>query len=354
MRAIGSSVAMMVAVAAGGYVVVDRGRSGPAADAAELDRVVTGRTAEVSRRDLQRTIEADGTLGYGERRAVRGTGGTVTALPEAGDVIEADQPLYSVDGHAGPIVLHGELPMWRPLHEGVDDGPDIAQLEANLAYMGFGEGLGEDGTTFDETFTWETREAVEAWQETHGLDATGRIEMGEVWFAAEPVRVAATTVQAGDPATGEILTLTGTERGVHVNLDAQYAHLAREGEPVGVDLADGTTVSGTVIDIADAATVVAGQGDAEPATYLLVEVALEGDVEALDESPVSVAFVADQQAGALAVPIEALVALPDGAFAVEVVRSAGPELVVVEIGRVADGWVAVDGAVAEGDTVVTA
>ena len=56
----------------------------------------------------------------------------------------------------------------------------------------------------------------------------------------------------------------------------------------------------------------------------------------------------------LAVPVEAVLALAEGGYAVEVVDGATTHLVGVELGPFVDGQVEVVGDVAEGDTVVTA
>ena len=55
----------------------------------------------------------------------------------------------------------------------------------------------------------------------------------------------------------------------------------------------------------------------------------------------------------LAVPVEALLALAEGGYAVELAHDDGTtSLVAVELGAFADGWVEVTGDVAEGDEVV--
>ena len=56
----------------------------------------------------------------------------------------------------------------------------------------------------------------------------------------------------------------------------------------------------------------------------------------------------------LAVPVRALLALAEGGYAVERVTATGTELVPVELGAFADGYVQVTGTVAAGDTVVVA
>jgi multidrug efflux pump subunit AcrA (membrane-fusion protein) len=69
---------------------------------------------------------------------------------------------------------------------------------------------------------------------------------------------------------------------------------------------------------------------------------------------VVVRVVTSAAEGVLAVPVDALMALAEGGYAVERVGT-GPdgasELVAVELGAFADGWVEVTGDVAEGDQV---
>lgn len=345
------AVALVGASVAAGTLTRDGGSSGASAATPE-PQPANRRTTAVERRDLVDTFDAAGTLGYGEQRSVNATRpGTVTALPEPGTEIVAGQPLYSVDDRPGPTVFDGELPMWRTLRTGVDDGPDVAQLEANLVWFGY---AGED-LTVDEEFTWETRDAVENWQDALGVEETGIVEPADVWFTDGAVRVASTTVEVGDPAQGEILRITGTSQLVHVDLDAKYATYAQVGASVAMELADGTETTGTISKVADVADVTPGQnGEADTAT-VAIEVTPDGELAALDESPVTVTLVSDKVEGAFAVPLEAIVAKAGGGYALEVVADDGTtHLEHVELGRYADGWVQVTGNVTEGQTVVTA
>jgi Putative peptidoglycan binding domain len=350
---------VVVSASAAGYGVLTDGDPSDATIADRPSAAEAPKTTEIAKRDLVDTVEADGTLGYGTARSVRGPGaGTVTALPEAGTVLQPNQPLYSIDGHDGPILLDGELPMWRPLGDGVDDGADVYQLEANLVHLGFGDGVDDDEVTVDEEWTRATREAVEDWQEAHGLEETGRVAPADVWFAKGPVRVGSTTVAVGDPAAGEVLKVTGTDRLVHVDLDTAYGQYAHEGDAVDLELADGTTATGKITDVASSATVSGGgqgQDDQPETTTVAVEVTPDEPLEALDESPVTVSFTGDRIEGALAVPLEAVVATRSGGYALEVVDDDGTtHLVDVTLGRFADGWVQVEGDIREGQEVVTA
>ena len=73
---------------------------------------------------------------------------------------------------------------------------------------------------------------------------------------------------------------------------------------------------------------------------------------AFDQAPVTVRVVTRAAEDVLAVPVEALLALAEGGYAVELAHDDGTtSLVAVELGAFADGWVEVTGDVAEGDQV---
>ena len=127
-------------------------------------------TAEVTRRDLRAQEEVDGTLGYGQAWAVPNQRqGTITALAAEGAVVTRGEALYRVDGKPVPL-LYGRLPAWRDLSVGVDDGPDVRQLEQNLVALGYDP---DRAITVDNHFTWATRAAVRRLQEVLGLEETG-------------------------------------------------------------------------------------------------------------------------------------------------------------------------------------
>lgn len=87
--------------------------------------------------------------------------GRVSALDvEEGDVIEAGQRVFAVDGRAA-IAVDGEFPFYRTLQVG-SEGPDVEQLERILV------NLGHDVPEVDTLFTEETRTALAAWQAEQG------------------------------------------------------------------------------------------------------------------------------------------------------------------------------------------
>jgi peptidoglycan hydrolase-like protein with peptidoglycan-binding domain len=309
-------------------------------------------TAKVTRRDLVQTEQADGRLSFGDTRTLSGgPQGTITALPTVGSVIDRGANLWEVDGHAGPALFFGERPMWRPLLTGVTRGEDVRQLEANLVALGFANAtaLGDD-----DKWTYATTTAVRKWQKARGLDQTGRVDTTDVIYAGAPVRVSAVKASVGDRAgSGPVLDVTGAEQIVLVKLDTSKAAVAKAGDGVKVKLEDGSTVDATIRTVG---TVVHADtnGGGGTSNYVEVDIALGGRSIGYDDAPVTVAFTRSSATGVLAVPVRALLALAEGGYAVERVDSTGTELVGVQVGVFADGYVAVTGSISAGDTVVVA
>jgi hypothetical protein len=332
----------------------DDGGSGGSGSAAGTGTATA--TATVERRDLTERAELDGTLGYGETRDLSlAAQGTLTALPAVGAVVDRGQTIAEVDGRPVPLLI-GDRPLWRELGPGVDDGPDITEVELNLVALGVVDG---DDLTVDRTWTAATTDAVRAWQDARGVDDTGRLGPGSVVIQPGPVRVVDHPTALGGPASGPVLTVGDTVRQVAIDLDATRQDLVKAGQAVEVVLPEGTTTPGKVAEIGTVATAAedsngeAPGGDGGAAT-IAVTVSLDDDgaLKGLDEAPVTVRVVTSQASDVLAVPVDALLALAEGGYAVE--RTAGggtTELVGVELGAFADGWVEVTGELAEGDEV---
>ncbi|MEY2458289.1 MAG: hypothetical protein QOG30_119 [Acidimicrobiaceae bacterium] len=303
-------------------------------------------TAKVTRRDLAERVDYDGTLGYGDTHQVAlSGGGTITALPPAGTVVDRGQTVAEVDGR--PVVLFfGDRPMWRPLGEGASDGPDIEQLEQNLIALGYGT---EAQLGPNEKWSAATTAAVKRWQKTIGVEETGQVEPGAVVMSSGPLRIAKQLAQTGAPAGGPVLEATSTTQIVSVALPAKRQSSVKAGDAVQVTLPDGSTAAASVFSVGSVATSSQQGGDPTVPVVVVLDQAVDG--KGLDQAPVKVSVTTTAATAVLAVPVEALVALAEGGYAVE--RPDG-ELVGVTLGAFADGWVQVTGAVDEGDNVVTA
>jgi peptidoglycan hydrolase-like protein with peptidoglycan-binding domain len=345
-----AAVGAVALLAVGGGAIVLVGQ-GDGAEAAGAPTTTTARSTEpVVRRDLEQREEVDGRLGYGSTLALTGWGGgTITALPSVGEVVERGQQLWEVDGQRGPTLLYGSRPMYRDLSEGVDDGPDVRQLEENLVALGYADAA---SMTVDDHFTSATGAAVERWQEAVGLEETGTVTRSRVVFTLGPVRVAEVKAALGRPSEGEVLSVTGTTQQVHVDLATDLAELAQAGATVDVELPDGSTVQGTITSVGTVVERSQSENGGETAT-LPVTISLPAGITGLDDAPVDVELVRSRAEDALAVPVRALLALAEGGYAVEAVQADGTtRLVGVELGEFADGYVAIQGEIAEGDPVV--
>jgi peptidoglycan hydrolase-like protein with peptidoglycan-binding domain len=354
-----TSLTRRLAVAAAAGVVLcgaawwTGARAGSQAGGEEGGEVATT-TAEVARRTLRAQEEVEGTLGYGEARAVANQRqGTITALPAEGAVVTRGKALYRVDGRPVPL-LYGRLPAWRALSAGVDDGPDVRQLEQNLVALGYDP---DRAITVDHHFTWATRAAVRRWQEAHGLEETGTFGPGDAVWQPGPVRVGQLEAAVGDSARpgSPLLEVTGTERQVLVDLEASRQPYVRAGDRVDLELPGGRTTTGRVASVGKVATVPAGDGDGDgdPTVELVVTLDDPKATGRLDQAPVGASITTEVREGVLAVPVNALLALAEGGYAVEVERQGRRELVGVETGLFADGQVEVEGGgLRAGDRVV--
>lgn len=326
-------------VAAGWLVVARPGDDGSGGDTER--RALTG-TAKVTRQDLVSRIDVDGTLGYaGERTVVNHLSGTVTAVPSVGTVVERGQPLYSVENRPVPL-LYGELPAWRAFTSGMADGPDVRQLEQNLVALGHAT---EEELTVDERFTAATAAAVRRWQEALGVERTGAVQLGEVVFLPDAIRVGEVKLDKGGSAPPGAPALTGssTVRTVTVDLEAAKQGLVKVGDKVEVKVPGGRTTTGSVASVGTVAQA-KGQGESAkqvvPVSITLDDPAATGTI---DQAPVKVGIVADARKGVLAVPVNALLALREGGYGLRLVEGTTRRIVPVELGLFARGMVEVSG-----------
>ncbi|MEW9551550.1 efflux RND transporter periplasmic adaptor subunit [Nonomuraea sp. NPDC050783] len=296
-------------------------------------------TAEITRRDLAETKTVDGSLTYaGERRLSAGGSGVVTWTPAQGAVVRRGRPLLKVDRRP-TVLMYGRLPLYRTLRSGVSDGPDVEQLERNLRALGHGAYL-----TVDRHFSSATAQAVRDWQEERGLAVTGEVDAAQVVFQPAAVRVTEVEAAVGERvAPGRrVLTVSGVRRLVHVDLDTGDQALARRGAPVTVTMPGGERAKGTITSVGTVAEVT-GQ---EPDTSTTVDVDItlaQPPRTRLDQAPVEVEMRSARHDDVLAVPVEALLALREGGFGVEVVQGAATRVVAVRTGAFGGGLVEIEG-----------
>jgi Putative peptidoglycan binding domain len=317
----------------------------PPADEETTDPAEEQTTVEVVRRDLARVEELDGSVGHGDSTPLVVSGeGTLTALPEPGDVIESGDVVAEVDGL--PIIaLQGAFPLWRTLGPGVEDGKDVLQVEYMLASLGYAQ---EYDVTVDDDWTSATTDAVEAFQEDHGQDDDGEIDLGELLFLDGPVQVADVTGVPGQPVSEAGISVTPTAQSVHVDLDPADADLLSVADKVDVELPTGRTVTGKVTEMGPVQT-----DETSGESTLPVTLTLSDAPQLADGTPVNVNVKVAAADNVLAVPAEALLALAEGGYAVEVADASGAtHLVGVTVGVFADGMVEIEGDIEAGARVV--
>jgi peptidoglycan hydrolase-like protein with peptidoglycan-binding domain len=313
-------------------------------------------TAQIQRQDLSGQTKVDGTLGYAGSATVQSPlQGRITWLPKAGAVIGRGGTLLSVDNR--PVQLfYGAKPAWRDLSTGVDDGPDIRQLEQNLAALGYDP---DHQMTIDNHYTAATAAAVVRWQKARGLDQTGVFTTAmPAVFLPWAVRVNTLSASVGAQAAlgGPAYTVTSDRHQVSVDLEVSQQSYVKQGDRVEVVLPDGRRVKGRISEVGRVAET---SGDPpNQTTTVPVTVALDNPKAGgrLDQAPVEVYVTTETRKGVLAVPVTALLALKEGGYAVETVDAAGRhQLVAVRLGVFSNGMVEVSGSgLRAGAKVVTA
>jgi hypothetical protein len=305
-------------------------------------------TATVVRTDLIQTETLSGNLGFaGLRPLISVVAGIVTDLPEEGAMVDRGGSIHEIDGQ-GAFLLFGRRPAWRVFSQGMTDGADILQLEENLVALGFGSEM-----NIDDVFEDATADGIEAWRKAAGMPEGRLLERGRVFFQPGAVRVGAHLVELGAPvAPGTpIFEVSDPNQEVVVEVDPDDLDLVAVGDAVTVVLPDDRTMAGSITSVG---RVVRPAGPDETLGVVEVLISLAAPVADLDQSPVEVEVVSEEALGVLAVPVNALLALSDGGYAVEVRRNGQTVLIGVETGKFAGGLVEVTGELTEGDLVVVA
>jgi hypothetical protein len=214
----------------------------------------------------------------------------------------------------------------------VSDDADVAQLAENLAALGY------EGTLAQQ---------VRRWQQTSGLAVTGIVGPAQFVIAEGPVHIAdhnasiGETITASSPDRGAILDYSSVEKLVTVPLNVADQGLAAVGRAVTVKLPDDSEINGTISEI--------GSVVSDGAIAVTIAIADQTALGGLEVASVDVAFVSDSRDDVLSVPVGALLARPEGGFAVEIVSGGTSTLAPVDTGLFAAGRVEIAGdGIAEG------
>jgi hypothetical protein len=327
-----SSVALVL-IAAGAVAVVSGAFDSGDGSGSSGNGLATS-LATVTRRSLSQTTQFNGTLGYAGSYTVLGQApGTVTWLPDVGQVVRQGHVLFRVDG-APVVLLYGSTPAWRALAEGAIasdvTGADVAQLNHGLVALGYVKKADVE-SAWDE-FSWATKAGVEKLQDHLGVDQTGRLDLGDVVFLPSAARVTALQATLGGPATGPVLRASSTAHTVTVALEANLQAEVKARDRVMITLPDGSTTPGTVTAVGRIATVSStnsggsggpGGSDSGPTVPVHIRPTDPAATGSLDQALVEVAITDRTVRDVLAVKVTALLALAGGGYAVEVVNSDG-------------------------------
>ncbi|WP_223695310.1 efflux RND transporter periplasmic adaptor subunit [Leifsonia poae] len=307
-------------------------------------------TAPIERGTLTGSSKASGSLAFADPHDIAsGSAGVVTALPQPGTTITAGTSLFAVDNV--PVYLfHGGLPAWRGFSSGMDDGPDVKQLQQNLKALGYFTGEP------DGSFGQRTLSAIKAWQKATGQEQTGSVDLGRIVFQRGDVRVSGLKVAIGDNASpgAPMVSVTDTVKQVSVGLRLSDQQLAKTGGRVTIDLPGGKQTAGTVTSVGtpqEQKDNTGGSAVSIPVVIILDDPAAAGE---LQQASVTVNFPSDVRKNVLSVPVGALLALTGSRFGVEVVQKNGTtERIPVTTGLFAGGRVEVSATgLAEGQEVV--
>jgi hypothetical protein len=338
-----AAVAVVAVVAVGaGIVIADPFSAKP--KSGSVDSSAPTGLAKVTQGTLSARTLQSGTLGYaGDDSVISKVSGTATELPSPGQVIDQGQPLYKVDGKPVIFLQGAYVPVYREPSRGMK-GSDVKQLNADLVALGYASKSDLDpGSSY---FSWATYYALEKLQHAVGLTETGDLPLGQaVFLPAAHVRVIKVNmVRGGSVMTGGVvMEVSSSARQVTVSLDANSQSTVAVGDKVTITMPDGTTTPGVVSSVGK----VAMKSTTGTTVEVLIRPLKPQVTGKLDQAPVQVSITTESAQNVLSVPVNALLALAGGGYAVEVVDPGGAHrLVAVTTGLFDDsaGTVQVSGA----------
>jgi Putative peptidoglycan binding domain len=359
LRRVGAGAALVVVVAVAAFAIDNHLRGGGGRAAGYPDNGVRTSLVTVRRQTLTAQAPFTASLGYagsytvtnqaggdatgststtGATGAAAAASGTFTSLPRIGETVTQGRVLYRVDG-APVVLLYGATPAYRSLSEGMT-GADVAELNADLVRLGYATRTELD--PHSDAFGWETALAVEKLQLHLGLAGTGTLELGQAVFLPAAARVTSLLVTLGAPAVAgdAVLATTSTWREVSIALDPADEAEVKVGDHVTITLPDGRTTPGVVSSVGKVAGVASssassssgsapgggGSGSASgsaPTIAVLVRPTRPRATGSWDQAAVTVTVTTAVVRHVLAVPVDALLALAGGGYAVEVASADG-------------------------------
>jgi hypothetical protein len=323
--------------------------SGQQSGAADVARVAADRVS-VSSAEHALATDTAALASASAQASVYGPSSAFSSVPSVGEVVSRGQALFAIDGEPA-LVLYGSTDATRAFTAGMSPGADVGELNENLDALGYGQGLTGDA------FTSATAAAIRRLQVAHSEYASGQLLIGSVVFAPGPIRVTSleSTVAVGAAVSaGPVLTGSGTALEVQIQLDPALQGQVRTGDPVTITLPNDRTTPGRITSVSSVAT--PGQNGSPPTIAVDAVPTDPAAIGHLDQAPVNVSITNGTVRDALVVPVDALLSLEEGGYAVEEVAADGVHrLVPVTTGMFddADGLVQVRGpGLAAGQRVV--
>jgi Putative peptidoglycan binding domain len=313
-------------------------------------------TATIKMGELSATVSVNGTLTYLAQSdgspylVINQSHGVYTELPAAGQVISQGQALYRVND--SPVVLlYGSTPAYRTLSAG-DNGPDVAELNADLVQLGYATS-GQLSLT-SAVFGTSTTTALEKLQRALGVTQNGTLVLGQAVFEPSAMRVMTLSAPLGSAAQANqtVMQATSTTRQVQVALDASQQINVAVGDKVTITLPNNRITPGVVSSVGTVASCPSGQGsggansssvapgtdacasgNSTPTIPVGITPSDPVTTGTWDQAPVQVGITTATVPSALAVPVTALLAQSGGGYSVEVVGPGGSNhLVAVSLG----------------------
>jgi peptidoglycan hydrolase-like protein with peptidoglycan-binding domain len=348
-KKIAAVAVLVVVLAAIGWAMLDRPRA-----ANPAVQVSTG-TAPVTRGTVTERVRLAGVLGFDGRYPVvhQGAPGILTWAPRPGLVVERGGVVYAVANNPTRL-LFGAVPAYRDFAAGMPDGPDVKQLEENLAALRLVPG------PVDRRFTATTAAAIRRWQAAWGLSAaqrTGALPLGAVAFAPAALRIDQVPAVVGMTLGPDepVLSATSTTRVVIAQLPTDRQNVMRAGDRVEVSISGGpAAVPGSVLRIGTVAAAPEDSASDGASNGANLEVTVRVDLPAggadLDKAPAQVSVTTATRENVLLVPVVALLPRPGGGYQV---RLASGEFVPVQPGLFdsGNGTVEVTGSLTVGQLV---
>ena len=386
-----AGVVVVVVVAAVGAALAAGAFRGSSRPAASTSGYSTG-TAEVTRQSLTSQTQENATLGDAGTWTVAvpsGTSssssssssssagsGTLTWLPQTGQVIRQGRKIYGVSG-IPVVLLYGSVPSYRDLSEGLT-GADVTELNRDLVTLGYATRAALGPRSGWDYYSAETAYAVGLLQARLGLTVTGTLPLGQAAFLPGPALVTglgASTVLGGPATAGSVvLTATSVTPVVTIDLDPAQQQEVKPGDRVSITLPDGSTTPGVITQVGRVATSSSSTsgssssgatgsggsssnssaGGSGATITVLASLTHPGAAGKLNQAAVTVTITTGSAPDALTVPVNALLAQPGGRYAVEVTGPGGHHLVTVTPGLFDDaaGLVQVTGNLTPGQHVV--